>query len=205
MAQRHDSDPDVQLMLRVRDGDATAFEELVREHAAMVTAFARRYVGVRSFAEDLAQDVFLRVWRAAPRYEPRARFESWLLRIAANVCLNRQRWQINHPEASLAGVDGERRDADVPAPDAGPDLDAEVEELRAAVRRAVDGLSPQQRMAVILARFEELSYAEIAEAMEVTVMAVKSLLNRAKANLRGSLERQLTIEPGDPIPGTRTR
>lgn len=188
-------DPDVQLMLKVKSGDRTAFEELVRRHSSLLVNFMFKFVGSLATAEDLAQEAFFKVFKAAPTYEPTARFKTWLLTIAANLCMNRKRWEKRRFHHSLdASGDDDRRPADeVAGSEAPPSADMERSELRVVVRRAVLSLPESQRLAVILARYHELSYAEIAESMDLTIMAVKSLLNRAKENLRVRLERELKM------------
>jgi RNA polymerase sigma-70 factor, ECF subfamily len=90
--QEHD-DPDVQLMLKVKAGDRTAFEELVHRHSSFLVNFMFKFTGSAATAEDLAQEAFFKVFRAASGYEPTARFKTWLLTIAANLCMNRKRWE----------------------------------------------------------------------------------------------------------------
>ena len=175
-------DPDVGLMLRFQRGDEAAFDELVRKHSRTVLNLVYRYLGDATLAEDAAQDVFVKVYRARSKYAPRARFSTWLHRIAVNHCLNEIRTRRARPasETDLANLleepSGEH-----------PDRLLSRQELRRAVRAAVDGLPPQQRMAVILARYEEMSYEEIRDAMGMSMEAVKSILFRAKENLQKAL------------------
>lgn len=181
-------DPDVALMLRFQRGDATAFDELVSRHQRAVLNIAWRYCADRAIAEDLAQEIFVKVWRARGSYEPSARFSTWLYRIAVNRCLNEIR---SRPKGASLPVEEtvEEREG------ARPDDDLDRAEVRQAVRRAVDELPPNQRMAVILSRFHELPYEEIAEAMAVSLEAVKSLLFRARENLKIALEKLIRREP----------
>jgi len=181
-------DPDVSLMLRFQKGDAAAFDELVVRHQKAVLNIAWRYCGDRAVAEDLAQEIFVKVWRAKGSYQPSARFSTWLYRIAVNRCLNEIR---SRPKKSPLPVE---ETLEEPA-GARPDDDLDRAEVRHAVRRAVDDLPANQRMAVILSRFHELSYEEIAEAMSVSLEAVKSLLFRARENLKIALERLVRREP----------
>ena len=175
-------DPDVALMLRFQKGDAGAFDELVRRHQKTVLNIAWRYCADRAVAEDLAQEVFVKVWRARVSYQPSARFSTWLYRIAVNRCLNEIRSRPKDAplpvEEALEEREGGR-----------PQDELDRVEVRAAVRRAVDDLPANQRMAMILSRFHELPYEEIAEAMSVSLEAVKSLLFRARENLKTALEK----------------
>ncbi len=193
----YDADPDVQLMLRFQRGDAGAFDELVRRHQRGVVNLTHRYLGDPASADDMAQDVFVRVHNARATYRPEAKFTTWLYRIATNLCLNeiRDREKYRPRPASTAGgaEDDEAGDAFGALLDPGtavpPGDSLEREELRRAVIAAVRALPPQQRMAVLLLRWHSQSYQEIAEALDTTVKAVKSLLSRAKENLRQRLER----------------
>jgi RNA polymerase sigma-70 factor (ECF subfamily) len=191
------SDPDVRLMLRVRDDDASAFAELVARYEGRLVRLMRT-IGPRSdLAEDLAQETFLRVFRARKRYEAGAKFSTWLFTIAGNVARNSARSVGRRKEVSE--VDTRREDASASspvmltqsAPDASglmPQRLVEGEERASVVRAAVDSLSERQRMAMMLSRFENMSYQEIAETMDLTTKAVKSLLSRARVNLKEKLE-----------------
>jgi RNA polymerase sigma-70 factor (ECF subfamily) len=193
-ARRYSLDPDVRLMLEVRAGSAAAFEELVTRYQDRLVAVLEHVVGDRDQAEDLAQDVFLRVYRARRGYEPGAKFATWLFTIANNVAANALRNR------------SRRREVHLPARDSGPlgarPLDAVVQassgqmparlldkaEMRDIVRLALEALSERQRLAVLLNKFEGMSYAEIAVVMELSPQAIKSLLSRARGNLREVLE-----------------
>lgn len=196
----YETDPDVRLMLAVKAGDRSAFGEIVARHGPFLVNFIFKFVGSLATAEDLSQEVLFKVYRAAPNYEPTAKFRTWLLTIASNLCLNRKRWEKRNRYRSLDApldADGKRAlseelAADGDAPTAGVDRD----EVRRIVRDAILSLPESQRMAVILARYHELSYVEIGEALGLSIMAVKSLLNRAKENLRDRLLRdsRLSLE-----------
>lgn len=175
-------------MLRFQRGEAAAFDELVARHQKAVLNIAWRYCGDRATAEDLAQEIFVKVWRAKASYQPSARFSTWLYRIAVNRCLNEIR---SRPKRTPFPVEETMEGAAGVAP--GDDLHRA--EIRAAVRRAVDDLPPNQRMAVILSRFNELPYEDIAETMALSLEAVKSLLFRARENLKGALERLIRRDP----------
>jgi RNA polymerase sigma-70 factor (ECF subfamily) len=181
---------DVGLMLRVRRDDMEAFAELVRRFQRPVTALAYRYLGNEADAEDLAQEAFLRVYRSRARYEPRAKFSTWLYRIVVNVSLNAIRARKARPLAPAGGAEGNGRSGlpevvDGSVPEAGARL--EHEELAKKVREAIDGLPGNQRLAILMNKYQDLSYQEIADAMGMTTMAVKSLLTRARVNLRNKL------------------
>ncbi len=191
------SDPDVRLMLRVRDDDAGAFEELVRRYEARLVRLMYTIGPRADLAEDLAQETFMRVYRARKRYEAGAKFSTWLFTIAGNVARNAARSLGRRHEVSE--VDAPRGDDAPSGPQllASTALDAsgmmptrlaEGVERAQIVRAAVGSLSERQRMALMLSRFENMSYAEIAETMELTTKAVKSLLSRARVNLRESLQ-----------------
>ena len=191
------SDPDVRLMLRVRDDDAGAFEELVRRYEARLVRLMYTIGPRADLAEDLAQETFMRVYRARKRYEAGAKFSTWLFTIAGNVAKNSARSLGRRHEVSE--IDAPRGDDSPSGPQllAATALDAsglmptrQVEGVERAtiVRAAVGSLSERQRMALMLSRFENMSYAEIAETMDLTTKAVKSLLSRARVNLREILQ-----------------
>ena len=187
-------DPDVQLMLRVRDDDASAFEELVLRYQNRLVAIMERLVRKREQAEDLAQEVFLRVYRARKNYEPRAKFSTWLFTIANNVARNARRSLARRREVNIAN--------EAKSPEAPPALEQmalaasglmptrqlDKTERAEMVRLAIESLNDRQRMALMLSKFENMSYVEIAETMGMSVQATKSLLCRARENLRELLE-----------------
>jgi RNA polymerase sigma-70 factor (ECF subfamily) len=186
-------DPDVRLMLRVRDDDAEAFEELVLRYQNRLVSLLAHLTGRRDMAEDLAQDVFLRIYRARKRYSPGSKFSTWLFTIAHNVASNAQRTLARRREVHLTPktVESGGNPLEAAAVDASgfmPAKQLDNSELRDVVKLAVDTLNDRQREAVLLNKFEHLSYEEIAEVMQMTPSAVKSLLTRARANLRDILE-----------------
>ena len=191
------SDPDVRLMLRVRDDDAAAFAELVSRYEGRLVRLMRTIGPKSDLAEDLAQETFLRVFRARKRYEAGAKFSTWLFTIAGNVARNSARSLGRRKEVNEA--DAGRGDASQSSPalltqtamDASglmPGRLIEGEERAGVVRAAVESLSERQRMAMMLSRFENMSYQEIADTMNLTTKAVKSLLSRARVNLKERLE-----------------
>lgn len=174
-----------ELMLAWRDGDAAAFDELVELYSGQVYALLTRFLG-RGHAgrEDLVQDVFLRVIRARDRYEPTARFSTWLYSIVWRMCINeteRPRRLARLPQAD----DGTEREleGDVDGPDAG----LERSDVVRAVRAAIAALPEGQRIALVLARYHDLPYAEIAEIIGSSPEAVKSTIHRARETLRAEL------------------
>ena len=191
-------DPDVQRMLRVRDDDEAAFVEIVEAYQNRLIGIFTHVLHDSAAAEDLAQEAFLRVYRARHRYQPTAKFATWLFRIANNLASNRQRSVSRRKEVSLKGTDsgvlGNRPQEELAMEKSGlmPGRQLDKQEMREVVRRSLDTLNDRQRMAVLLNKFEHMSYADIAASMELSVQAVKSLLTRARENLRLQLEPYLT-------------
>ncbi len=187
-------DPDVRLMLQVRDDDAAAFEELMLRYQDRLVTVLEHLVGSRDTAEDLAQDVFLRVYRSRKSYQPGAKFSTWLFTIANNVASNSRRSRSRRKEVILESNPNNSQEMPgleqmaVAASSFIPARRLDKEEMQAAVRTAIGTLNERQRMAVLLNKFENMSYEEIAETMELTPKAIKSLLSRARGNLRAVLE-----------------
>jgi RNA polymerase sigma-70 factor (ECF subfamily) len=191
-------DADQVLMRRFQEGDESAYEVLVHKYQGLVLSLTRRYLGSRSPGiEDVAQQVFIRVFRSKMTYKPKAKVKTWLYSITVNACLNeirRLRAQKNKRISSFTAVFGNASGEDGPPAfeDVGspaPDSALAGSEVAAEVRAAVDRLPEQQRLALVLTRFHGCSYEDVAEAMTTTVPAVKSLLTRARQNLRSHLER----------------
>ncbi len=192
-------DPEIRLMLRVREDDAGAFEELVELYQQRLVALMHHLVGNAEEAEDLAQEVFLRVYRSRKKYRPRSKFSTWLFTIANNLALNALRSRQRKPTLSLPAQDSGPlgpRPAEQLVPDrgSGPMRRLERQELTERIRQALEGLNERQRMAVVLNKFEDLNYAEIAEVMGLTTKAVKSLLSRARENLRAALSSYIYMD-----------
>ncbi|WP_231756571.1 RNA polymerase sigma factor [Lignipirellula cremea] len=186
-------DPDVRLMLKVRDDDAAAFEELVLRHQNRLLTVFEHWAPCRGSAEDLAQEVFLRIYRARKQYTPDARFTTWLYTIANNVAHNARRKQARRHESQLPGNPNESGGVSMEnlaqaASGQMPTRQLDRAEMSQVVRQAIEALSERQRMALILSKFEHMSYADIAITMDLSESAVKSLLTRARVNLRGLLE-----------------
>jgi RNA polymerase sigma-70 factor, ECF subfamily len=181
-------DIDTRMMLRVRRGDHGSLNWLVQKYRAPMIHYLYGIVHDESAAEDLAQDVFLRVFRNRRDYEPRAQFKSWLYRIARNVALN---WIRDHgPEIHAAPMDRSTPDA---PPREYADHRPNVEQWLLhqvkieRIRRAVGELPERQRAVVQMHRFEEMEHRQIASKLRCSLPAVKSLLNRAYMNLRSTL------------------
>lgn len=191
-------DPDVRLMLAVRDGDAASFEQLVARYQSRLLNVLFHLVGDRDRAEDLAQEVFLRVFRARETYQPGSKFSTWLYTIAHNLASNSRRTMARRKEVQWKG-NGTGSHAiptlDQLAKDASgrmPTRQVALAEQAQVVRLALESLSDRQRLAVLLCKFEGMSYAEIGQAMELSESAVKSLLSRARGNLRDILQPYLS-------------
>ena len=188
------TDPSTELMLRVRDGDAAAFEQLVGLWQDRLVTLFLHHTGDHSTAEDLAQEVFLRVYRSRGSYKPTAKFTTWVHTIAHNVASDLRRRSYRRREhgvpnsvsasSSAIGLD----QIAVAASGFLPARAADRRELRDVVQQALAGLNDRQRMAVLLAKFEQCSYEEIAAVMKLSVPAVKSLLFRARDQLRAAIQ-----------------
>ena len=169
---------DEELMSAIAAGDEAAFRALCQRYAVRAVAFARRFVGNGSDAEDIAQEALLRVWRAAPRWRPDAAFGTWFYRIVINLCLNVRR---RLPFFGLE-VAGERAD---PAPDALAVMERQEEDR--ALLAAVAALPERQRVAILLTYWGGFSNAHAAEILGTSVSGVETLLVRARRSLRLSL------------------
>ncbi len=177
------------LMSRTAEGDGAAFEVIVRRHQSSILNLVYRYLGDRTIAADLAQEVFIRIWRAAARYEAKAKFTTWIYRITANLCLNeiksakKGKWVLFQDEEGNQSMDQGTRSGVFRSPE---DLLLN-KERGGEISKALQSLPENQRMALILKRYENLSYGEIAETMGCSVSAIESLLVRAKRNLQEKL------------------
>lgn len=187
-------DPDVQLMLRVKGGDDAAYGELFNNYKDRLIGVFTHMLHDQDMAEDLAHEVFLRVYRSRDRYQPTAKFSTWLFRIANNLASNHRRNRGRRKEVPLevrdTGPLSHRPEEQLLAEKSGmmPTRQADKREQQDVVQQALGTLNDRQRMAVMLHKFEGMSYADIGQAMDMTVTAVKSLLSRARENLRDALE-----------------
>lgn len=187
-------DPDVRLMMQVREGNAAAFEALVEKYQARLIGILGHMTNHSDQAEDLAQEVFMRIYRARERYVPGSRFSTWLYTIAQNVASNARRKRSRRREVNLTNSPSGKvpvRPLDTLATASSglmPTRQVDRKEMTIIVKQAIQQLSDRQRMALLLCKFEGMSYLEIAESMELTPQAVKSLLSRARINLREVLQ-----------------
>lgn len=195
-------DPDVGLMLRVREDDAVAFELLIDRHQGKIIRFMQGWVTNLQQAEDLAQDVFLRVFKARKTYVPTAKFTTWLYRIAHNIASNHLRDSANRKEYQLSKAENSSTAGvlleNIAIAPSGfqPARSVDKTERSQVVLQALQALGERQRTAILLSKFEGMSYQEISDTMGLSVQAVKSLLSRARVNLKNLLEPYL--ESGSP-------
>ena len=201
-------DPGIRLMLRVRDDDPAAFGELVEEYQHRVVGVLYHVLGNSEEAEDMAQETFLRVYRNRKKYRPKAKFATWLFTIANHLALNsirdrRKRYTVplgptDSQAMNVAPVDRLEQNRH-PA----PTQKIQHSELTDQIRVALDSLNERQKIAVLLNKFEEMSYDEIANVMDLSSKAVKSLLSRARAKLREVLQPYIYMDgeapPRDPV------
>jgi RNA polymerase sigma-70 factor (ECF subfamily) len=188
MVAEYALDPDTALMLKVSTGDGPSFDLLLERHRASVINHLYRLVHNHAIAEELAQEVFIRVYRFRARYQAQAKFTTWLFRITTNIALNWRR--DTRRESLLVRLDQEvrnvrKRELWDRTPRADELL---VEEHRAReVRAAIETLPPKQLAAVLMHKFEGMDYAQIAEALDCSMPALKSMLFRAYGTLRHRL------------------
>lgn len=175
-----ESDPDVQLMLRLRDGDTSVFDALVDRWQMPLINFFYRSLNSYEQSEDLAQMVFIRLYKSAPRYEANAKFSTYIFHIARHLLINEFRRSQRKP---LELIDP--GDLHAETSDTSYRVTQEIEE---AFQHALQGLPENQRTAILLLKQQELSYAEIAEIMEVTESAVKTWIHRARQFLKQALK-----------------
>ena len=178
-------------MRQVAAGDMEAFQSLIEAHQTRVVGTVAKMLGDDVDSEDIAQQVFIRVWKSAARYQPTAKFTTWLFKITRNLVFNELRRRKRHPVTPLQLEEDEHffqpADNAAMSPDASL-LDAELND---ALQIAIDALPETQRMAIILRRYEEMPYDEIGEVLGLSVPAVKSVLFRARAELRENLRKYL--------------
>lgn len=186
------TDPDAELMFRVKRGDLAAFEALVDKYKQPVTNLMARTLGDPTEAEDLAQNVFVQVFRAASRYQPSAKFSTWLFTIARNLCWNELRRRSRHPTVPLEQHPedheelGEKQYED-PRITLPPDLLLR-RELENKVRQALAELPENQRLAILLFQEEELAYEDIAKILDCSLSATKSMIHRGRETLKKRLK-----------------
>lgn len=197
---------DVQLMLEVKQGDETSFELLLQRYRTPLYHFLSRMMRDPAMAEDLAQEVFLRVYRARKDYKPSAKFTTWLFRIATNLALNairdgRSRQREDSLDDPQEGEDGQPMAFEVPDREPGAEQRLIERDRTAAIRRVVLALPEKQRAAVLLHKYHEMDYDEIARVLDCSVSALKSLLFRAYETLRVQLAPMVAAANAAPVRG----
>ncbi len=170
------SDREIQLMLRIREGDSRAFEELYLLYRKPLANYFHRLCWNSARVDDLVQEVFLRLWKAAPRYEPVAKFSTYLFRIAHNLWINDSR---KRRESALKETEGEQENP--------PDRSLERTELQRRIQAAIETLPEREQECLVLSQYNGLKYAEIAEVMGIPVGTVKSRIFSAIRRLRTEL------------------
>jgi RNA polymerase sigma-70 factor (ECF subfamily) len=185
-------DPDAQLMLRVKRGDKQAFATLVEKYKQPVLNLIVRMIQDETEAEDIAQNVFIQVHKSSARYAASAKFVTWLFTIARNLCLNEIRRRSRHPTDSLDAPAREGEESSVPQhEDTGATAPAELlvqHELQRKIDEALAALPENQRTAILLCRQGELSYEDIAEVLDCSLSATKSLIHRGRETLKARLK-----------------
>ncbi len=182
---------DFALMVRAGEGDHAAFRQLVERHQDAVIGTVAKMLGNASESEDIAQQVFLRIWRNAKRYRPDAKFTTYLFTITRNLVFNETRRKSRKKEVSSDEREENSNLTTEASPHRQPDAEVLHAELQQKVDEAIASLPEAQRMAVVLRRYEQLSYEEIATVLDLSVSAVKSLLFRARTSLREALSEYL--------------
>lgn len=183
-------DEDAKWMLQVAQGDRAAFTRLFDRHQQRVVRFCHRFVGDAHRAEELAQDVFVKLYKSAGRYQQTARFQTFLFRVATNTCLNELRRPGRVAEKVEAAMDDDERPGAIEQASAGetPDQVLEAKDVEKALQRALSGMSDRERAAFTMCRFEGMAYRDIADALEATEAAVKSLIHRASLQVLKHLD-----------------
>jgi RNA polymerase sigma-70 factor (ECF subfamily) len=183
---------DAEVMLRVKAGDDSAFDYLVQKYRRPMISFMYRMARNAGVAEDLAQEVFLRVYRSRANYEASAKFSTWLYRIATNLAVNHARDTRHERPENMVSIDEPDEDTGLTVDVADGSLSAEEAIVRrermAAIRQRVQALPERQRMAVILHKYQQMDYRQIAQTLKLSESATKSLLFRAYETLRTQLK-----------------
>ncbi len=182
---------DVYWMERICQGDMEALEALIEHHQGRVIGTITKMLGDAGEAEDIGQQVFLRVWKAAKSYRPGAKFTTWLLTITRNLVFNEMRRRKRKPFQSLEAAEESGMPIRGEEESASPASQVLQAELENAIQDAISALPEQQRMALVLRRYEDLAYEDIAAVMKISVSSVKSLLFRARTELRDRLAKYL--------------
>jgi RNA polymerase sigma-70 factor (ECF subfamily) len=190
VADRH-----AQLMIRFQDGDSGAFHELYEEYKYPLLNFIYRFCQDRRVAEELCHEVFLRVYKSAASYEVKAKFSTWIYRIATNICLNELRSGKYEYELAPPALDKDAPDRELPVYEDSDQTRAddrmEARERRIAVRQAIAELPKKQRLAVLFSIYQQLSYKDIGERIGCSEGAVKSMIHRSKIFIKKKLKKHL--------------
>ena len=186
------NEEDLALMAKVACGDEDAFAKIVAKHQHAVLGTVAKMTNQSSDTEDIAQQVFIRLWKSAERYQPTAKFTTFLFTITRNLVFNATRKKSGKNEYSFDALEGKwRQSIEDKSSDSRPDKLIEQTELRQIIDQAISSLPEKQRLAVVLRRYEKMPYEEIAETLGISVPAVKSQLFRARTALRDSLGKYL--------------
>ena len=186
------NEEDLALMAKVACGDEDAFAKIVAKHQHAVLGTVAKMTNQSSDTEDIAQQVFIRLWKSAERYQPTAKFTTFLFTITRNLVFNATRKKSGKNEYSFDALEGKwRQSIEDKSSDSRPDKLIEQTELRQIIDQAISSLPEKQRLAVVLRRYEKMPYEEIAETLGISVPAVKSQLFRARTALRESLSQYL--------------
>lgn len=180
---------DIELMLRTKSGDDGAFSELMRRHYKGVVNYIYRFTNVRDNSEDLAQEVFLRIYRSAKQYRPEAKFSTWLYKIATNVSLTHVKRRNNN--LSLDEIDDTGDNTGDPEVEIADDI-IYRKEIMSVIYEAMESLPEREKIAIMLCKYEGLSYEEVSEVLECTVGAVKAYVHRGRMKLINRLKPYLT-------------
>lgn len=181
---------DIELMLRAKTGDDSAFTELMRRHYKGVVNYVYRFTNDRANSEDLAQEVFLRVYRSVKRYNPQAKFSTWLYKIATNLCITEVKSRNKKQSVSLDEMQENTGDLGDSKSEAPSDLTFR-REIGTAIFETLRSLPERERVAIILCKYEDLPYEEVAEVIGCTIGAVKTYVHRGRMKLIEKLKTYL--------------
>jgi RNA polymerase sigma-70 factor (ECF subfamily) len=175
------------IMAEVAKGNLSAFREIVERYQRPLMSFVSKFAGDKTMSEDISQEVFLRVFKAAKNYKPKARFKTWLFKIAVNYCLNEIRADKNSPQFIDLFELNEAGFLAITPDTHSPEKECENRELGDILRKAIAGIPEKQKIALLLQKYEGFSYEEISHIMGCSVSAVESLIQRACQNLKKAL------------------
>jgi RNA polymerase sigma-70 factor (ECF subfamily) len=184
---------DIELMMRTKSGDDSAFTDLMRRHYKGLVNYIYRFTNNRETSEDLAQEVFLRVYRSVKTYEPQAKFSTWLYKIATNLCFTNVKARGREQNFSLDEMQENTGDFKDPKPENADDV-VYRKEIKQSIFKALESLPEKERVAIILCKYEELPYEEVADVLGCTVGAVKTYVYRGRMRLIDKLKPYLRGE-----------